>query len=235
MVSQCPVCSKFATCKAKEEEVVLRELLDRPMEKVHVDLFELNKKQHLFLVDDYSTYSLYHEFNKYPNTGAVIKVLKGWFAEYGYPIMIRSDNGPHFKGEFERFCKAAGIKVTHSSPNHHESNGFCEHHLGTLKSFLKKAGDTRGEFREYIAKFRMMPIGEDGVSPAQLFFGWDMRHLDLPHFERDMDFSILGKEVMRRQQEHKLKRNMSVLNTLPTPITLHVGACVLLQDDRTKL
>lgn len=56
-----------------------------------------------------------------------IEVLRSWFAIFGLPEELVSDNGPQFTSEeFELFLSKNGIKHNRVSPYHPASNGAAE-------------------------------------------------------------------------------------------------------------
>ena len=64
--------------------------------------------------------------------------LKRLFESFGYPMSIRYDGGPHFRGEFKEMLSEYKIPETPSSPYNHASNGLAERHVGVAKLLLKK-------------------------------------------------------------------------------------------------
>jgi len=82
------------------------EVLQRPWDKVAVDLFSLNQKDYLVTVDYYSGY---WELDRLHRTDAetVVKKLKAHFARHGNPCQLVSNNGTQFVAdEFQKMTKA---------------------------------------------------------------------------------------------------------------------------------
>ena len=73
------------------------------MEKLGIDLFELNCNYYLLVVDYYSGYIMYYNHKKTPTSEGVQYKLNDWFFTYGWPTEIRTDTGPQFRGSFEQF------------------------------------------------------------------------------------------------------------------------------------
>ena len=62
------------------------------------------------------------------------------FARYGFPEILVSDNGPHFKShEFEQFCINNGILHTASAVSKPVTNGPAERVVQILKAAIKRA------------------------------------------------------------------------------------------------
>jgi len=64
----------------------------RPWQRVGTDIFELDGKQYLILVDYYSNFFEVNQINRI-TSGNVIIVLKTHFARYGITEELISDNG----------------------------------------------------------------------------------------------------------------------------------------------
>ena len=147
------------------------------MELVCIDLFQEGADHYLVMMDQYSGYPWCHMYNTWDSitTDEVTRVLLGWFYDFGFPTIIRSDNGPQFRQQFLYFCTKYGIKHQTSSPYHPRSNGQAEAGVKICKHLVKKC-QAKGwtNFRAVMAAYRAMPRG-DGVAPASLFFGRDLR------------------------------------------------------------
>jgi hypothetical protein len=75
-----------------------------PWQKVGMDLFELNGKHYVVVVDYYSRFLEIIELcNK--TFSDVVRALKSTFACYGVPMAVFSDNGPCYTAEFTVFAK----------------------------------------------------------------------------------------------------------------------------------
>lgn len=73
------------------------------------------------------------------NTSEVLTKLIEFFARFGLPDVIVSDNGPPFNSHtFKSFLQKQGIKVLNSPPYNPASNGQAERLVRTVKDVLKK-------------------------------------------------------------------------------------------------
>ena len=105
---------------------------------ISVDLFALDGKQYLLMVDHYSDY---FELESLTNVAAstVIRVMKRNLACHGIPDTCISDNGPQFDcHEFSRFARNYGFALVKSSPYHSRGNGKAESAVKIAKNILKK-------------------------------------------------------------------------------------------------
>ena len=78
------------------------------MEEISVDLFEVRNKKYIAVKDRFTGKVWFSPLKK-TKTRNVIECLESIFHEYGYPNVIRSDGGPQFRSEFERYCKRMAI------------------------------------------------------------------------------------------------------------------------------
>ena len=168
-VSNCPVCAKLQ--RPNKEPLIPSVLPERPWQKLGSDLFELQGKHYLVLVDYFSRYA---EVIKLQSTtsSSVISAMKSVFSRYGIPELLISDNGPQYvSNEFKEFAVKYNFKHTTSSPHFPQSNGLAERTVQTLKQLLSKSDDP------YLALlvYRATPLQWCGYSPAQLLMGRNIR------------------------------------------------------------
>ena len=77
------------------------------------------------------------EVMKNTTARATIEVLRKWFAKFGIPMQLVSDNGPQFiSNEFEQFMGMNGVKHIRCSAHHPCSNGGAERFVQTMKRGL---------------------------------------------------------------------------------------------------
>lgn len=169
LISSCDACNTFSNQQAKEP-LMSHPVPDLPWQKLGADLFELNGKSYLILVDYYSKFMEVDELQT-THASSVVKCCKHQFARHGIPETIHSDNGPQFTAkEFGQFCKFYGIQHTSSSPRYPQSNGLAERSVQTIKKLIRKAIHDGGDLYQSLLDYRNTPIVGD-VSPAQLLFG----------------------------------------------------------------
>ena len=84
------------------------------MQHIGLDLFSFGEKDYLICIDHWSGYPFYHLLRSLMSD-AILKILTSWFNLFGWLSSIRSDGGPHFHGEFPRFCEKHGIRHELSS------------------------------------------------------------------------------------------------------------------------
>lgn len=110
----------------------------KPWERVHVDYFELEGKDYLVLVDTYSKW-VNEELMTSTTSAKTIDTLRSWFAVFGLPETLVSDNGPQFTSEeMEVFLSKNGVKHVLVPPYHPASNGAAERTVQIVKRTLQK-------------------------------------------------------------------------------------------------
>ena len=108
MVHQCPTCAKGAT--PNKQQMIPSELPEYPWQKVATDLFHLNGKNYIAVVDYFSRYPEIWQLNG-TTSNCIIKILKEIFSRWGIPEIVVSDNGPQYgSNEFNEFAKSYNFK-----------------------------------------------------------------------------------------------------------------------------
>ena len=169
-VSTCATCNLYQR-KNQKEPLIPHSIPDRPWSKVGVDIFELQQKQYLVIVDYYSGFV---EFDLLTHTTAkqVINHCKSQFSRHGIPDVLISDNGPQFSShEFRQFIKHYQIDHCTSNPYHPQSNGMAEKAVQTIKRLMKKAAHDGNDPYLALLEYRNTPWSDTLGSPAQRLMG----------------------------------------------------------------
>ncbi|XP_037505911.1 uncharacterized protein K02A2.6-like [Rhipicephalus sanguineus] len=132
LVANCEQCASTRVNLA--EPLVSTALPGRPWEFLGMDLFHLNGRTFLLVVDYYSWFPEVVTLRS-TTARAVIDALKSIFARHGIPQDVRSDNGPPFSSqEFAAFAVSYGFNHATSSPHYARSNGEAERMVRTVKT-----------------------------------------------------------------------------------------------------
>ena len=169
-VLQCDVCRTNEN-KQQKEPLTSQEPTDRPWERVGTDIFTLNGKDYLLLVDYFSNF---WEVNRLPDTRAstCIRKMKSHFARNGIPDVVISDNGSQFtSSQFSDFAKEWQFEHRTSSPHHQQANGQAESAVKTAKKLIRKAEESGKDLYLALLDMRNTPSEGYDTSPAQRLLG----------------------------------------------------------------
>ena len=158
-------------------------------------------------------------------------MLKQVFSEQGIPVILRSDNGPHYDSAiFKEFSNEYGFKHITSSPRYPQSNGFIENQVKIVKSALQKTKTTNADPNMALLCLRSTPIGNNLPSPAELLLGRKLQD-NLPRvIQRSYNSEDITKHLNERQEIQRLYHDRSV-KTLPV---LPSGTSITIQDPVTQ-
>ena len=162
----CIICQENVPSKTKEI-LHSHEVPRGPWIKLGIDLFKLNKRQYLQIVDYFSKSPFICKLHSL-STGTVINELKGLFSENGIPEVIISDGGPQFRSKFRNFAHEWGFQHIQSSPCHHQSNREAERFVRIVKDTLTKAHQIGQDPDMALLCYRSTPINSKLPSPAEL-------------------------------------------------------------------
>ena len=165
----------------------------------------------------------------------MINFLEDLFHEYGYPEKLRSDSGPQYRGEFERFTKRAGIDWKPSSAYYPESNGKVERQVGIIKHLLDKTQRSGENFKDAWFALQNTPRTTEGMSPTRLFYGRIIKSPKLPQLTDGLDENAGGDAIQANRERRKMKKNENKNKVDTNPIWLKEGMQVLLQGVNTNL
>lgn len=173
--NSCETCLKFSKANTKEP-LLSTEIPDGPWQYLACDLFHLDGREYILLVDKYSKYVQTACLNNSTTSIIVIDKLKSWFSQFGKPIKLYTDNGPQFSSyEFKNFMSNWDITHITSSPRYPQSNGFIERYVQTVKKLLKKAITDNHDIYLTLLELRNTPIGFNQPTPAEIIFGRKIR------------------------------------------------------------
>ncbi|XP_041483070.1 uncharacterized protein K02A2.6-like [Lytechinus variegatus] len=173
MVQNCTSCLMYKP-KQQAESLNPHAVPNRPWEKIAVDLFTLNKREYMVVVDYYSQFIEVCTLTS-TTSKAVINHMKAIFARHGTPCELMSDNGPQFASqEFKSFAKEWDFHHTTSSPHYPQSNGLAENAVKIVKNLILKSQHSGQDIHRALQVYRSSPIA-CGKSPAELLYNRQIR------------------------------------------------------------
>ena len=175
-VTSCGACQEFRNRQPKEPELH-HEIPNTPWTKLATDVFHI-KRRHFVILADYTT--KYFDLSQVPDTqsATVTNHTKAMLSRYGIPKEIISDGGPEYTGkEYKQFCKEWDIEHTFSSPEYHESNGYAERTIQTVKKTLQKCLKRKEDPHLALLALKTSKSSTTGTAPATLFFNRNIRTL----------------------------------------------------------
>ena len=172
-VGKCEQC-QVHRYKQQKEPLKEHDKVNKPWDKLGVDLFQIQGKDYMLVTDYFSTYPEFALLNTTTST-MVIAHLKSILARHGLVSEILTDNGPQFSSQqFAEFAKQYGFKHTTSSPLYPQSNGKAENGVKIIKKTLIKAMAAKEDPYLAVLAYRATPL-ECGKSPAELLMNRKLR------------------------------------------------------------
>ena len=145
----------------------------RPLERLQIDHVgprptdDSDRKYLLVLVDHFS-YFMYAEFVSSTATDDVINVLKRFFALFGKPSIVQSDNASVFRASrLEEFLSSMDIQIQHSAPFTPRVQGTVESANKLLKRLLLAHND---DLLAALHAHNFSSMAAYSATPAQVMF-----------------------------------------------------------------
>lgn len=168
-VKKCVICESTQRSNPKEP-IILKEIPNRPWERVATDLFTYKEQCYISIIDSYSGYI---DFKKLKTTTSkeVIEIMKDWFSTHGIAEVVETDNGPQYSSrQFHEFAKEWGFKHQTSSPHHSQGNGLAERGVQIAKNILRKCSIDKSDVKLALLNYRNTPRNQILGTPSQRLF-----------------------------------------------------------------
>ena len=173
-VTHCPSCAVFVDKKTKEP-ITPHKVPQSSWETVSVDLFgPMPSSRHVVVVQDIG--SRYPAAKLVSSTKAdeVIPALDEIYADYGFPDIQISDNGPPFGSKsMKEYTEARGIKTQFSAP-YFPSQNPAETFMTTLGKAMKISKHDRASeekaIKDTLKTYRQTPHISTSIPPANFIF-----------------------------------------------------------------
>jgi hypothetical protein len=214
----CRACSQ-CNLNAREQPAVIKSWpqTEHVWERVHLDYAGPIQGYMMLVLKDVHTGWIEAGLSKTSTSSMTVRMIRSWFARFGLPKVVVTDNGPQFcSEEFKGFLEENGIRHITSPPYHPRSNGEAERTVQTLKSALRKiSGDIFVGLDKVLSDIRRSPRIGDKESPAQKLLGYSPRcrlSLLMPIQDRRRELSEehfsgleIGKKVWSRNYRDRRK------------------------------
>ena len=212
----------------KREPIMSHERPSKPWQYIASDLFDVEHRKFILVVDRYSHFPLLQEYKATPSSQQVTATIKGYCAMFGCPEELMSDNGPQYAGDpFKNFCREWHISHKTSSPHYAQSNGFIERHVKHIKTLIRKAIQSGDDLNQVMLNIRATPIDSKLKSPGQLMFGRQLNTI-LPH--RSEPGNEPERDQLRERQE-QAEKYFPNRRELPP---FHLGQNVRILNDKAN-
>jgi len=226
--SNCSTCTEHQRSRTKAPlRSTLPSSAGGPMQSMGTDLFQACGKQWIVLVDRFSGYCFIKQLRS-TTSASIIATLTDWFLDYGWPQSIRSDGGPQFRSEFQKFCRENQIIHELSAPYNPEANGLAEAAVKSMKNIIIRTKESQTDLHTALATWRNM-TRDDGTSPADLFFGRRQRLPNLPEMLSSKAADVSTTKRDRTYQQVISSKNASRSGNFKA----RIGEKVIIQDQST--
>lgn len=193
-----------------------------PLQRIHADfLGPLRSKMFLIITDSYSKWPDVYQMASM-EAGATVNKFRNYFARFGLPELIVTDNGKQFVAkEFKDFCTRNGIRCMTTAVYKPQSNGAAENAVKSFKTGITKACDDPANsntpldtvIERYLFFYRSSTHSTTGETPHKLLFGREMStHFDRlkPAFMENLKSRVEERIKEDKNRENPLQRHFNV-------------------------
>ena len=162
---------------------------------------------------------------------AAILAVKNCANRFGFPYKIISDSGGGFRSTFIEQLRLLGVKHTHSSAYHPQSNSLAERAVQSLKGSLKKSPErvTKLHLDEMVLGINSSTSQEATGSANDRFMGRSICTLLPNSYNPELKTGELIEKQIANHEKRITKKNSN------NKILYQIGDRVRLQNIVTKV
>lgn len=239
-VKSCIACQAVYSGPKVMEPLRMSELSPGPWQHLSMDFCgQLPTSKYLIvIVDEYSRYPVI-EIVKSVSANTVIPVLDKVLSTFGYPKVIKSDNGSPFNSfTFAEYARHSGFVHRRITPIWPRANSQAESFNKPLIKMIQAAHvegrNWKQELQKHLCQYRATPHPSTGFSPYKLLFGRDPI-TKLPQLPADNVGQWMDLYQQARYNDSRTKKNQKQYtdNRLGTKHRdINIGDSVLVRHDR---
>ena len=167
LVERFVICQKTGTSYRKLPPT-MSEVPPFMWQTLGTDLFYWEHQDFLVVADYFSKFLIIRRLQS-STAQAVVKDLSMIITEYGWPVIIRSDNGLcYVSQEFKQNMELFQIDHITSSPHYPQSNGFAESMVKLSKMLMEHSALHGKPWNYGELEFRCTPISGTLPSPLEI-------------------------------------------------------------------
>jgi hypothetical protein len=201
-VKDCNLCAKYQCSKSKEF-MTSSETSDDSWQIVGIDIFHINNKNFLLVIDYFSKYVKIALLKKTDSNHVISELVLIYWPGLGFQVKLDGDR--QFTSEqFKQFAKDFDMELVNSSPVYAQSNGMVERVIQTVKKMLNKALEDGLDWYKCLMEYRNISISELIPAPAEMLFKRKVKSL-IPSMDKSKvkGNTQIKKELVKRSKKQK--------------------------------
>ena len=169
-----------------------------------------NGENLMVIQDEYSRYPVVEILRK-TTTESLVPVVDKVFAEFGFPKIVKSDNGAQFRSTvWSRYLRWSGVKRRKIMPlwprANSQAEAFNKPLLKAIRAATIQKKNWKQELQTFLRMYRSTPHATTGFTPFFLMFGREPR-TKLPQLQKPPHLAVDGE---LRQRDSDAKKKMKI-------------------------
>ena len=189
-ISTCQICQRRKPIVPKPRAPMQIYTTGAPYERISMDVCgplvttPRNNAYVLVVSDHFTRYTRAFAMPDQQATTVARILIYEWFAIYGEPMQIHSDQGTNFESKLmHELCDTYGIEKTRTTPFHPQADGMVERFNKTVMNLVysivdKKVTEWDEALPHAVSAYNASIHATTGFTPNRLTFGYEIRHSD---------------------------------------------------------